>query len=1288
MNKIFASILIASSLFAMDLTRVDSDGNTLTVTLTIPEPMLSHYDLEEGAIQVPRWSDASFAYNPDTQQLIPVFTVPILLPPSGILPEIQILDTQSSQDRRHLIHSVERDALKSEIEFSQIRSTQWIQVENAEDFRSYRTARIMIQPYAVSGQRLEKLTFRLIFPKNISTGIARDSDLVGSYLNSKMASRWGQRIQPRLNRAAQSLPSGQWYKIPINEMGIHRITPASFTTDLPESNPNTWQVYAPLIEGASLSWELDNTLPTPPNLKLISTDGKGLEDGNFSDGDEIMFFAQPINSDFKGNNFTHIYGTQRYYWLCIPENGDPSLNQVVEVTGSTAVSNNTVLNYEKRLYHETELYNQLHSGKVWVGEKLNGPSDQFSLIFNDDYLDFSSEIQFNALIAVDLDAGNFAHSLDIELNGLPLAVSQSNTSYKQIRMSGSAVETMLQDGTNILRIIYSSNSEASILYVDSLRLAYSRQLAPSSEYLFGTVDLAGSVNRLVFQDITTDFRLWDITDPTSVQQWQIQGGEFVIQETGLREIIGFTEDQKQDVVLSEATNLGESSIRQPDNQADYIIITPAMFMEQAERIKTLREDQVHPDEQLSVEIVDIQDIYDEFSAGTQDAAAIKHFLHYVYFTWNAPTLRYVLFLGDTDYDYRNITGQSKMRIPTYQKDGNSDVSSYATDDRYTYLASGEFDRLPDLATGRLPAQTPDQLQIMVDKIISYELTPEPGIWRNTVTLVADDPLRPRKTAEYEHIRDTEGLAHIIPPSIHVNKVYLTEYPEVQDPNSPYIKKPKARDALIQKLYNGTLMVNYLGHGSPEVWAQEEVFTVSDLGLVKTGMRLPFWVAGTCDWAKYDDINSSCVPEELMLMESNGAIGILSTTRKTFAVFNEILLSDFFDFLFPDHDAGRSISVGDAVLLAKNITAGSDPNNEKYILFSDPALKLASPVRKGQIESVNPGVFQAMGKVSYMGSTDTSLAANARAAVTVYDTPTPVTRSFYIPTSDSWGNISYVLPGQRIFRGLISVNSSGFSGEFTLPKDIKYSGEGGVLSVQYWDETGLDGSIFIDTLKFSGTDSTALDDTGPEILFISDNMVLLNGDHFSANEALEIEISDEQGINLTGVAGHGITVAIDEDWSNAYDVTELFEYDLDHSDIGRLQAFLSEIPPGEHLISAKAWDSKNNPNVASVRLEFFAANDFRIYDLFNYPNPMATDTEVTFMLSHAADVSYAIYTLAGREIMSESLGYQPQGFNSFPWEGTDLYGNRLANGVYIIVVEADNGDFQDPAQSLQKLVIAR
>jgi len=1290
MNKLLSLILLmTTALMGMQVATLEQTDHRLQLQLEFQQPDMAPYTLETTNFELPHWSDSGLAFDSSSDQLVPYYSIPILLPPTGQLPELQVTNPLVVTDTRLPALTLSPELLKTAAGGLTLEGDQLVTLVQGEDFRDWHTARILIFPYAHSGQRLTHVTLALEFPETAAGHQQADASLAQHFVNGKMAANWQVTRPPALHRSVAALPSGQWYRLPINTMGIYRITTASFGGNVPAGDPANWQVYAPYFEGRSLPFALSNTEPEPPNLKAISISGVGLEDGILSGTDELRFFAQPLNGDFKGNNFTHLYGRQRYYWLCAPAGAASAPPQVTELPSSNETPDATLTSYEKRFYHEAELHNQLHSGESWVGEKLTGKSDQFTLIVNDNYLDLSAEIKLNALLIADYDAGSYQHQIAVELNGVPLSTTVTTSPYyKTIGVSGLAGENMLQDGNNVLSLKYTSNSANSIVYVDSLRLAYSRQLAPATDYLFGTVKLTGSINRLIFQDIPADFQVWDISNPSQISSWDVASGSTTIAGTGLREIIGFSPDQVQNAIAESAPDLGSPILRSPDHQADYLIITPDIFMDQAERIRELREESVDERDQLNVEIVNIADIYNEFSAGTLDPAAIKNFLHYVFWNWNTPRLHYVLFLGDADFDYRNITGQSKLIIPTFEQDGASDVGSYATDDKYTFLGSGIWDDLPDIAIGRLPAQTPDQLEIMVNKIIQYELTPEPGIWRNSITLVADDPLRPSKRVEAEHINDTEDLVRVIPASMQVNKVYLTEYPEVQDPNSPYIKKPKARDDFLQKLYDGTLLVNYFGHGSPNVWAQEEVFTASDLGRVKTGMQLPFWIAGTCDWAKYDDVNSSCVPEELMLQENNGAVGILSTTRKTYSTFNNALLTNFFDFLFPDSESSRSISVGDAIMLAKNISSGSDVNNEKYVLFSDPALRLASPERKGQISSINPQVFQAMGRVSYTGVTDTSLASGARAAVTVYDTPTPVTRAFTINSSGTLGHISYVLPGKRIFRGLISVNDQDFSGAFTLPKDIKYSGEGGVLRVQYWDDTGLDGSIYLDTLQFHGTDSTALDNQGPQILFISDNMMLLNGDHFSANEPLEIELEDAQGINLTGAAGHGISLAIDEDWENAYDLTELFEYDLDHSDLGRLSAYLTEIKPGEHYISIKAWDSQNNPNDANVRLEFFAAGDFRVYDLYNFPNPMGQNTDITYMLSHPATVTAAVYTLAGRKVMHRSLGLQSQGFNSLPWDGRDNFGNQLANGVYVLAITAESDDFTQPAQTLQKLVIAR
>ena len=726
MNKYLILILLSSSLMGMELTILDQSNTSITLKLNIAEPQLTSYEFGDRSMLLPRWSNASVGYDSASQNIIPRFSIPMLLPPSGALPEIKVLDTQLQSDNRLSNLNILPDGIAQTYGFPAMHPDQLMEPEATEGFKSYKTGRIMIFPYALNGQRLIEMTLRLDFPAGVSHGKVQDPELLQAYVNAHMANNWLPLPQASLSRISSVLPAGKWYQIPINNMGIHRLKVSSFAGDVPDSDPRTWQVYAPYFEGRSLPFRLSAD-PTPDNLKSISMSGQGLNDGVFSGADELIFFAQALNGDFKGDNFTHLYGRQRYYWLCVPDDQSFTANQLSFEPSAPLSPTQTVLNYEKRLYHESELHNQLHSGQTWVGEKLTGSTDQFSITFQDDYLDMSAGIKFNARLVLDYDTGNFRDSIQVELNDLPFNVTQ-NTSWgqKHITTNGTAVG-MLREGSNTLGLNYTSNSNSSIIYLDSLRLAYHRLLAPSADYLFGTVTLPGAVNRLIFQDLPANFHLWDITDPSAVTEWQIETGQFVATETGKRELIGFTSDQVIDVLLSEASDQGDPQLRHTGQQADYFIITPEVFLEQAERIRALREELVPIDERLEVVIVPLETIYAEFSAGTQDPAAIKHFLHYLYWFWDKPRLKYVLLLGDTDYDYRNITGHSKMMIPTYQKDGLSDISSYPTDDKYTYIASGIWDALPDLAIGRLPAQTPDQLEIMVDKIISYELTPEPGI---------------------------------------------------------------------------------------------------------------------------------------------------------------------------------------------------------------------------------------------------------------------------------------------------------------------------------------------------------------------------------------------------------------------------------------------------------------------------------------------------------------------------------------------------------------------------------
>ena len=93
-------------------------------------------------------------------------------------------------------------------------------------------------------------------------------------------------------------------------------------------------------------------------------------------------------------------------------------------------------------------------------------------------------------------------------------------------------------------------------------------------------------------------------------------------------------------------------------------------------------------------------------------------------------------MGDADYDYRNITQQSSIQVPTIEI-GNG-FNHRAADDRLAAFNG----LIPDIAIGRYPAKTVTDVATFVDKIIKYETDPDYGLWRQRVTLVADDAARP------------------------------------------------------------------------------------------------------------------------------------------------------------------------------------------------------------------------------------------------------------------------------------------------------------------------------------------------------------------------------------------------------------------------------------------------------------------------------------------------------------------------------------------------------------------
>jgi hypothetical protein len=194
------------------------------------------------------------------------------------------------------------------------------------------------------------------------------------------------------------------------------------------------------------------------------------------------------------------------------------------------------------------------------------------------------------------------------------------------------------------------------------------------------------------------------------------------------------------------------NLRSPSNGADYLIITHEDFYEQSLELAAHRES-ISPG--LRARVVNVQDIYNQFSWGLFDPTAIRDFLKYAFENWAGAPPDYAVLVGDGHYDYRN---NWNYNVPNYIPPFHSTDASarpYGSDENYIYF--GDYGYIDsdnsgslDMIIGRISVNSTDEMAVVLDKIINYEANPDMGKWRNTVIIAADDHLRAPHTTENFH----------------------------------------------------------------------------------------------------------------------------------------------------------------------------------------------------------------------------------------------------------------------------------------------------------------------------------------------------------------------------------------------------------------------------------------------------------------------------------------------------------------------------------------------------------
>ncbi len=478
-------------------------------------------------------------------------------------------------------------------------------------------------------------------------------------------------------------------------------------------------------------------------------------------------------------------------------------------------------------------------------------------------------------------AGVDDHHVRVYVNGTLL--TESYWDGKNARRVETGIGAgVLVEGENVLELesVGDTGAAYSMIMLDRFRVVYPRQVSVLESSRF-------------------------VVDITDTPRWVSSRTGFAAE----RHYVAIDDARVPETRRTSSTKLRKS------RRADYLVIGPKDLLDAAKPLLRHRKRQG-----LRVATASTEDVASEFGHGELTPESIRELIAHAYHEWRGPKIRYVLLLGDATYDFKDYMGTGVVnQLPPYIVK----TSYLLTASDPAYAAVNGDDLLPDVAIGRLPAKSTEELTAMVEKILAYE--------RGELTLdapfvlVADDADR---AGDFES--DAEEIASTLFAGHDTQRIYLSE-----------LGASAARDAIIDSFDAGASTVSYLGHGGIHLWADENVFNASRVELLTPQAQQPLLLTMNCLNGYFHFPFFDSLAEALLKQRDKGVVAAFSPSGLSLNTpahrYHKALLRALLE--------GGHERLGDAVLAAQQEYAETGAFPELlsiYHLFGDPAFKLRQP----------------------------------------------------------------------------------------------------------------------------------------------------------------------------------------------------------------------------------------------------------------------------------------------------------------------------------------------------------
>ncbi|MFZ4671780.1 MAG: type IX secretion system sortase PorU, partial [Flavobacterium sp.] len=1178
---------------------------------------------------------------------------------------------------------------------------------------------ITISPIIKEGNSFKKLiSFSYSISQKPPNSVQKSSNNVSSVENSVLS-------------------TGKWYRFYIETSGVYKITKGFLQSLGLDTNvdPRKIKIYG----NGGRMLPLLNSSSYPSDLEENAIQFIGENDGVFDSSDYILFYAEGLdnwNDDYKSN--LNIYADKSYYYVTTTGDAGKRITDMFQPTDNPTTTITTFDNYQ---FYEKDKINLEKLGRIWFGEDFSYNNEQ-EFKFKIPNLVTSSPIQLSVHVAsVARTNSKFKIETNSQLAGNININVNSGTSTAKIgeKILISTITSSTEDVT--VKITFDNLGFPSAKgYLDFINIKSTCNLKGFDKQFRFQYDQAISnfeIGEYQISNASNITQVWDITDIYNVSKVENNNQSVFSFKSTLGEIRKYiaisngdylypSKESKSKVVNQNLKGNIFTNSQGQFQDIDYLIITPKFLNAQAEKLANFHRNNSN----MSVKVVNLEDIYQEFSSGKQDIGAIRNFAKYVYFNASSTDkrIKYLNAFGDASYDFKDRVSNNTNIVPIYQalNSFTEDEVSFASDDFYGMMDNDEgrmdfgtftsnsglytnFDLGGiDIAVGRMIVSTTQQAEEMVNKVIEYHDIKSYGSWRNNYVCIADDPSTEKpadKFLQYYQNRLANKIA-TEKPFINLKKILLDSYQ--QETSAGGKRYPKAREEIFTAFEKGALVFNYLGHGGPEELAEERIWENSDGQNLNNRYKYPLFITITCDFSRFDNPYRPTAGEFTFWNPKGGAISMITTIRSinqgAAQNFNDTLAQFLFSF-----GSDQYYSMADALRLAKN----TSPNTATNVVFylGDPAVMLAIPRPKIVLTKVNEmpvtgpiDDFKSLAYVKLSGevldeNNNLFTQYNGDLTVNIFDKKITLTTlrndgaDAINETGQTATNMSFNILGETIFRGNASVTNGRFEFGFVVPRDIRIPVEKGRISFySKKNQMLLDKTGYNTDIKIGGINTNAVaDNIGPKLKLYMNDETFVNGGITNAAPFLLAQLEDEHGINTASGIGHDIIGILDGDETKPYIMNDYYQTELDDYTKGRVYFPFRNLAVGLHTLTFIAWDVYNNKVTEDIQFVVVGDENIALDHVLNYPNPFVSYTE--FWFSHnrpfePLEVQVQVMTITGKIVWTKNQIVTTDGFLSrnITWDGKDDFGDRIGKGVYVYKLTVKSTLSNKKAEKIEKLVI--